>query len=937
MNDDQTCIQLNQSESERFLNWLNQSNNFTFQTFSEKGKPGPAEQFSGTVTNLWSMLEFANMRQRGVAVTINETQGGRKGENVTRIRAVWQEDDNGYSGSFPLEPSIVVQSSVGKFHRYWLVDGDWPADDQGRADFTAVMATMVREYGSDPSAKDISRAMRLPGTLHQKGDPQIVSIISPVGSEPVRYTRQQIVSAFAGDETRPKPADAGRDTTKKAELEFDLARVESALSAINPSNHEQWKPTGMALHDATGGSDDGLKIWTDWSMGTDRANFDMAEQIRQWRSFDLGKSVAVTLGTVFHNARLAGWNNDPWAGASISGTQGLIPVAAPITSGTLAQATEASLREMSSRNPGFRPSTAQWLGLRDLASRLEALANGTAEPLTYLSCLDPGVGKTQTVIRFTKALLRSPEHRDVAVLICVGRLEEIRSYVDSAGLNDTDYAVLVSDDPKNLTLKELGNQDRNAARVLFTTQQMLESRAKLRGSFSDISEFWFDDRPRRVRIWDEACLPARPLAVDVSLIEGMTNAVKGQSVKLHAELKKLIRAIDDASDDSFVDVPDLEGSGVDVATALGILSAEKRIIRDAMRDLYLLSGKTVAVVKHGNNGSFVHYENTLPDDLKPYVVCDASGRVRQTYPHWADGRGDLVELQRATKDYSNLKVGLWQTSGSKSAWKTNASELIDGITTTVDQEPDRSFLIVYHMQSTSVPIDIPAEIRSRAINPGRLEFVYWGSEDCRATNRFRDIDRVILAGTLFMDESYYEAIARLSRGVPSDSRLAKEHRRQIKLGEHCDLILQAVCRGSVRKLVNGRCGDCKVYVIAAANSGIGQLLKEGVIFPGATVEDWNPVNKERSLTGLVKAATDYVTDYFRFNPEGRLSVPHLRERVGVNDKDNFNKDVIRHPDFIAHLESLGLKLLKQKGRAGSFIVPLGEAVFLEFISETGVK
>jgi hypothetical protein len=31
-------------------------------------------------------------------------------------------------------------------HRYWLVDGDWPADEKGRKDFAGVMATMSHTW-----------------------------------------------------------------------------------------------------------------------------------------------------------------------------------------------------------------------------------------------------------------------------------------------------------------------------------------------------------------------------------------------------------------------------------------------------------------------------------------------------------------------------------------------------------------------------------------------------------------------------------------------------------------------------------------------------------------------------------------------------------------------------------------------------------------------
>jgi hypothetical protein len=71
-------------------------------------------------------LQRLNDQGAGIFVTANETDGkGRKSENIKRIRAVWQEDDAGFDGPFPLEPSMVVETSPGRFHRYWLVAGDF--------------------------------------------------------------------------------------------------------------------------------------------------------------------------------------------------------------------------------------------------------------------------------------------------------------------------------------------------------------------------------------------------------------------------------------------------------------------------------------------------------------------------------------------------------------------------------------------------------------------------------------------------------------------------------------------------------------------------------------------------------------------------------------------------------------------------------------------
>lgn len=929
-----TRFELHWQDTFLFLSYLApNTDRHTFQIFPEAG--GRAEQIiDQRLMDAWPEIEEANRKGCTVSVTVNELREGhsRSGTNVRRIRAVWLDDDGDAKpvSAFPIPPSLTVETSPGRYHHYWLVAGDWMADEQSKQGFADVMRSIVDTFGGDSQATDISRVLRLPGTWNHKAklaEPYRAKLL-PVEGDPVRYTRAELLAAFCADQPDPanKAEASGQVGWDNEHQPMDTARVESALKVIPAEGREEWLTVGMALHHATYGGDDGYDLWCEWSLTTTLGNYNPIDQRRQWQSFRDHPNPK-TLASVFALARELGWTEHCMS------TTNAIPSAAPITSGALSEETMTSLRKFSLSSNDFRPSPAQWKGLADLASALEGLANGTAEKLVFLSSLDPGVGKTQTVIRFTKALLTSADHPHVGVLICVGRLEEIRSYVESADLGDDEYAVLVADDPKNESLNRLGNRDRSKARVLFTTQQMLEARAKRYGSFAAIAEFWFGGEPRQVRIWDEACLPARPLTVDVSLIEGMTNEIKNQSGKLHKTLKDLIRAIDDTADGRFVDVPDLEATEIDVGAAVGMLREVKKPVQSAMRDLYLLSGKTVAVIKHGNNNAFVHYENTLPDDLKPYVVCDASGRVRQTYPHWAAGRGDLVELQRAEKDYRDLTVFLWETAGSKSAWRMNSDTLIQGIAATVDAEPDRRFLTVHHMESKSLPVDVPAEISRKALNPDRLEFVYWGSEDCRATNRFRDIDRVILAGTLFMDESHYEAMARLSRGVPSDRQLEREHRRQIKLGEHADLILQAVCRGSVRKLVDGKCGECHVYIIAAAGSGIGGLLRDGIIFPGATIQPWNPVETSKQPSETTKAAMTYVADFFRFQPDGSLSVADLRGRLGVRDKDNFNKRVINDPEFLDLLEARGLALVKARGRAGSRITSKSNAEFEEFIEK----
>jgi RepB DNA-primase from phage plasmid len=62
-------------------------------------------------------------------------------------------------------PQIVVESSPGRFHAYWLVVGMPPND------FSACQEALIERFGSDRAVKDLPRVMRLPGFKHRKGKP----------------------------------------------------------------------------------------------------------------------------------------------------------------------------------------------------------------------------------------------------------------------------------------------------------------------------------------------------------------------------------------------------------------------------------------------------------------------------------------------------------------------------------------------------------------------------------------------------------------------------------------------------------------------------------------------------------------------------------------------------------------------------------------------
>lgn len=184
------------TEAARFLSLLAEGEEaFTFQTFddlkSRKDKK-LAHIFHGDLESCAAALADLNKRGSGVFVTVNETDGhGRKRENIVRIRAVWHEEDTPCGiTEWPLEPHLVIESSPGKYHRYWFVEG------LTREQFAGVMERMIADYGSDPNVKDTSRVLRLPGFWHLKNpaSPFRVRIVHESGGLP--YSAGRVLDAF---------------------------------------------------------------------------------------------------------------------------------------------------------------------------------------------------------------------------------------------------------------------------------------------------------------------------------------------------------------------------------------------------------------------------------------------------------------------------------------------------------------------------------------------------------------------------------------------------------------------------------------------------------------------------------------------------------------------------------------------------------------------
>jgi hypothetical protein len=284
------------NQPETFLSLLDsKAPAFTFQTFDDdKGRRNPAllNVLHGALPSQNEKLRLLNRRGAGIFVTINETDGcARRAENIIRVRAIWQDDDEGYDGNFPFQPSLVVSTSPGKFQRLWLAAG------LSKEEHAGLMRTMVARYGSDKNAADISRVLRLPGFTHNKGEPYLVRIVEASGK---RYTREELLKAFPPLKESPAPPLVfSSDSSAHANSEHAY-RIRNALKMVDPDPYDTWLSVGMILHAAYQGGADGLCLWMDWASASKK--FNHKEHRYKWTTFGKTEGRALGLGTLFRFA-----------------------------------------------------------------------------------------------------------------------------------------------------------------------------------------------------------------------------------------------------------------------------------------------------------------------------------------------------------------------------------------------------------------------------------------------------------------------------------------------------------------------------------------------------------------------------------------------------------------------------------------------------------
>jgi hypothetical protein len=569
------------------------------------------------------------------------------------------------------------------------------------------------------------------------------------------------------------------------------------------------------------------------------------------------------------------------------------------------------------RSAGHAPSSAHWAALDDILVTLERMATTPSYSLfdrkVLLSSCDCGAGKSSAAGMFLRALVQSPTDQHVGAIYCIRTKDEIRTLLDTMvglGIPKQAVKVLTSEDEVNA----LGSSaDTDQCQVLLTTQQRLEKRCQ--ASFESASEFSYLGKPRAVRIWDESWLGGAAITLNQFDLTALMKPLMHRP-KLADALIDLFTRLRAAEDHELVAIPNWGDLGITLHDALASLTSRSHEDQQAITGLFMLSGRMARVRLDGPTGnSMLTYEDTLPEDLLPLLVLDASGRVRQTYADMENHRENVVRLAHAVKDYSPLTVHVWQRSGSKAGWQRHGQELIEGIANTIMTKPHERWLVVHHLPSSRIP-DVPAEVLKLlpATLTGQVSWTHWGKH--QASNSWADVPNVILAGTLFMRPSLYTALTHLAQGKQSSHhRLPGADIQRTIIGEHKDMLLQSVCRGRVRKLDGDKCLPMSAYIIASPTSGIPGALQD--VFPGCRRERWAPI--ERKLTGKLGLAVEVFEQLAQVGISP-ITYRDLRAHISLKDVNNWRRAVATRAEWFDAISNYGYAQTTLKGGAQGLVM-----------------
>jgi hypothetical protein len=230
-----------------------------------------------TLRRYWTQFPQANVavvtgQVSGIFVIDVDTDAGHGVDGFASLAAL----------PGPMPETLTAQSPSGSRHFYF----NWPAD--------GVIRNSAGKLGPGLDVRGDGGMVIAPPSVKPDGGLYIWCNSAPIADAPA-WLLEMVCSTDAPQMPAPR-----RDTPSS------LAEMEELLTYIDPDKggYQDWQSILSAIHDASGGSDDGMHLADKWSERG--ANYKPGEVQDKWSSFTSGKGGGSGMGSIGYHAKQAG-------------------------------------------------------------------------------------------------------------------------------------------------------------------------------------------------------------------------------------------------------------------------------------------------------------------------------------------------------------------------------------------------------------------------------------------------------------------------------------------------------------------------------------------------------------------------------------------------------------------------------------------------------
>lgn len=200
------------------------------------------------------------------------------------IKLAWE-----HIKSLPLKPSVINHSGGG-YHCYWFLQDPIILNDKNWQEYNELLHKWVAFVGGDNGAKDLSRVLRVPGTINSKYNVKVKYVYANFDW---LYELDDLAKLLPVDEatttinkvTKSNNGKVKSNTKEKYNNSFTdtLSFCLDCMAKISPErveSYDQWIEVGLAL---TSLDEVGLQLWDEWSKKSDK--YRSGECSAKWETF----------------------------------------------------------------------------------------------------------------------------------------------------------------------------------------------------------------------------------------------------------------------------------------------------------------------------------------------------------------------------------------------------------------------------------------------------------------------------------------------------------------------------------------------------------------------------------------------------------------------------------------------------------------------------